>query len=126
MFDFIQQGGLLMIPLLIVAVVVVVLAARSALRVGGRDGPDAVVETGIDAVLFWGAWGVVLGLLGTLGGIYDAAGAISTAGEVSTALVWGGIRVALTTTIFGLLLFAVAALSWFALRVWYRRRVAAT
>lgn len=45
--------------------------------------------------------------------------------EVSAALVWGGIRVALTTTLFGLLVFATAALAWMGLRTRYRRSLAA-
>lgn len=125
MIDFVQQGGLFMWPLLLVAAAVVVLAIRSALRLRAPEAGDVRLETAIDAILFWGAWGVVLGLLGTLGGVYQAAGMISLAREISAPVVWGGIRVALTTTIFGLLVFAVAAVAWFALRVWYRRRVAA-
>ncbi|MGD2069120.1 MAG: MotA/TolQ/ExbB proton channel family protein [Gemmatimonadota bacterium] len=124
MIDFFRQGGPFMWPLLLVAVAVAVLAVRSVLRMRGPESQDVRLETGIDAILFWGAWGVVLGLLGTLGGVYQAAGAISRAADISVPVVWGGIRVALTTTIFGLLVFAVAAVVWFALRVRYRRRTA--
>lgn len=122
MTDFIADGGFFMYPLLLIAVVIAVLAVWSAMRVPGADGPDPVLETGIDATLFWGGWAVLLGLLGTFGGIYQAAGAIERAGEVSASLVWGGIKVALTTTLFGLTIFIVAALLWFGLRTWYRRR----
>ncbi|HSM08087.1 MAG TPA: MotA/TolQ/ExbB proton channel family protein, partial [Gemmatimonadota bacterium] len=67
----------------------------------------------IDAVLFWGVWVVVIGLLGTFVGIYQAAGALEmVGGAASASLIWGGIKVALTTTLFGLLVFSVAALLW--------------
>ena len=72
------------------------------------------------------AYGVVLGILGTLVGIAQAATAIQAAGgTVQSALVWGGVRVALITVIFGFLIFSVALVAWFVLRVRYRRAVAA-
>ena len=125
MTDFIAQGGFFMYPLLLIAVVVVALGGWAATRLPRADGPDPVLETGIDATLFWGGWAVLLGLLGTLGGLYQAAGAIERAGAVGPALIWGGIKVALTTTLFGLAIFIIAALVWFGLRSWYRRRAMA-
>ena len=121
MTDLVVAGGPIMYPLVLIALLVVILGAWTALRVRRATGPDPALETGIDATLFWGAWAALAGLLGTLVGVYQAAGAIQGAGEVSASLVWGGIRVALITTLFGLLIFAVAALAWFGLRTWYRR-----
>lgn len=128
MLQFMREGGYVMWVILAATVLIGVLAVRVFLRTRRLDGPDPVVETGIDAVLFWGAWVVVVGLLGTFGGIYQAAGAISGLAEgvqVSAALVWGGIHVALTPAVFGLLVFTVAALAWIGLRTRYRRMTAA-
>lgn len=121
MSGFIAQGGFFMYPLLLIALVIVGLAIWTTVRLRRGSGPDPVLETGIDATLFWGGWALLLGLLGTFIGIYLAAGAIQAAGEVSAALVWGGVQVALITTLFGLGIFVVAALIWFGLRTWYRR-----
>ncbi len=125
MFNLFREGGVMMWPLLILAVAVVVLSVRGWMRVSRVEGPDPVVETGVDAVVFWGAWSVILGFLGTIVGIYFAAGAISVAPAISPQIIWGGIRVALITLVFGLLIFAVAAVAWFILRSWYRRRIMA-
>lgn len=125
MMEFFRQGGLFMWPILVISIVIGVLAVWAFVRTRDLDGPDAVVETGIDAVLFWGVWVVVVGHLGTFTGIYLAAGVIEQAAAVSPAVIWSGIRVALTTTLFGLFVFCVAALMWLGLRVSYRRRVAA-
>jgi uncharacterized membrane protein len=94
-------------PMLLVTAIIVILAVWAVLRIRRAQGPDAVVETGIDAVLFWGAWVVVVGLLGTFVGIYLAAGFIEQAGSTNPSLVWGGIKVALIPTLFGLLVFSV-------------------
>ncbi len=123
--EFFKQGGFFMWPILLISIVIGVLAVWAFVRTRDLDGPDAVVETGIDAVLFWGVWVVVVGLLGTFTGIYLAAGVIEQAAAVSPAVIWSGIRVALTTTLFGLFVFCVASLMWLGLRVSYRRRVAA-
>jgi hypothetical protein len=124
MLEFFRQGGVFMWPILIVAIAIVWIAARSWARTRSLDGPDAVVETGVDAVLFWGVWVLVIGLLGTFTGIYQAAGAIEQAPAISPAMIWGGVKVALTTTLAGFLVFAVAALLWLGLRFTYRKKVA--
>jgi biopolymer transport protein ExbB/TolQ len=48
-------------------------------------------------------------VLGTLIGVMVAAHAIEAVGEVHATLVWGGIRVALITTVTGVLVLAPAA-----------------
>jgi hypothetical protein len=121
--SFFMQGGVIMYPLFLIAAVVVGYGIRATLRL--RDfagGPDPRLEAAIDGVLFWGIFAVVLGVLGTLIGIVQAAQAIELAGGVHAALAWGGIRVSLPPTIFALLLFGASALVWFALRSGYSRR----
>jgi hypothetical protein len=125
MMTFFREGGVMMYPLLLVTIVMIVLSVRAWLRLRVGDPGRATAGTGIDAIVFWGAYAVVLGVLGTLVGVSIAAGAISRASEVSPAVIWSGIRVALSTTIYGLLVFAVSLLVWFALRVAHRRRLAA-
>jgi biopolymer transport protein ExbB/TolQ len=125
MVDFFQQGGFFMWPILIASIVILWLTIRTWSRTRDLDGPDAVVETGVDAVLFWGVWVLVVGLLGTFTGIYQAAGAIERAPAISPAMIWGGVRVALTTTVAGFLVLTVTALLWLGLRHVYRRKVAA-
>ncbi|MFW6079734.1 MAG: MotA/TolQ/ExbB proton channel family protein [Gemmatimonadota bacterium] len=125
MARLVTDGGYIMYPLLIIAVAVVALIAVAVRRMAaasGGEGPDATIEVGIDAVLFWGAFGVVVGLIGTLIGVIQAAQAVALAGATNAALVWGGIRVALIPTIFALLIFGLASLGWFLLRSVYRRR----
>lgn len=125
--EWFRQGGYIMWPVLLAAIAAAVLAVRSWLGLRAtRAQADPVLETRIDAVLFWGGWAAVVGVLGTLVGIAMAARAIERIGRVSESLVWGGIRVALIPTVFGLLVLIVALVVWFALRVAYRRGMPAT
>jgi hypothetical protein len=113
--------GFMRWPLAFSLIAVVLLALWSGfrlLRPGGR--PDRKTKAWIDAILFWGGFAVICGVLGTLVGIIIAAQSIEAAGQVSTTLVWGGIKVALLTSMFGVLILGFAALLWFALQLMWR------
>ena len=111
-------GGFMMYPIALSALAALGLAGWSAWRLwGGAPRVDARVEAGVDGVLFWGGFALLLGILGTVIGIAQAAQAIEMAGAVHTTLVWGGIKLALITTIWGTLILLGSALFWFLLRV---------
>ena len=122
-FSF-SDGGVMMYPISFCAIMVLVLAGRTALRMKAEDPAlGAIMRGAIDGVLFWGGYALVLGVLGTVVGIAIAAQAVEAVGEVHTPLVWGGIKVSLITTIYGLLVLLGGALIWFGLRHWHRRTV---
>ena len=81
---------------------------------------DLRTKAFVDAILFWGGFAVIWGVLGTLLGITMAAQAIEAAGAVSTRLIWGGIKVSLLTSEFGMLILVIAALIWFVLQLRWR------
>jgi biopolymer transport protein ExbB/TolQ len=121
-FSF-SDGGFMMYAITFCAVMVLALAGRAALRMNADAGSDSQLRATIDGSLFWGSYALVLGILGTVVGIAIAAQAVEAVGEVHTQLVWGGIRVSLITTMYGLLVFLGAALVWLGLRSWHRRSV---
>jgi hypothetical protein len=124
--DLFSDGGFMMYPITLCAIAVLALAGRAAWRISvGRSEAGAPVRAGIDGVLFWGVYASVLGVLGTVVGITLAAMAVEAVGEVHVALVSGGIKVALITTIYGLLILLLSALLWFGLRQWHRSEVLA-
>jgi hypothetical protein len=86
--------------------------------------PDLHTKAWVDAILFWGAFAVISGVLGTLVGIIIAAQSIEAAGSVSTSLVWGGIKLAMLSSAFGTLILGFASLIWFALQLRWRLLVA--
>jgi biopolymer transport protein ExbB/TolQ len=121
MIEAFQSGGVLMWPLLLVGVGVLVLALRVVWLLGARGSRSAEAESSLQAILFWGGMSVLLGLIGTVIGVVQMTQAIALAGRVHPPLVWGGFGVSLVTLILGMLIFAVAALLWFPLRLWARR-----
>jgi hypothetical protein len=116
--------GFMRYPITFCALMVAILAGRAVWRMRGpQPEAGALVRATIDGVLFWGAYAVVLGILGTVVGIAVAAQAVEALGEVHASLVWGGIRLSLMTTMYGFLVLLGAALLWFGLRHWHRRSV---
>ncbi len=71
-----------------------------ALLLAAWKAPAWVKEIGLLALM--------TGLLGTLAGMFDAAESIQAAGDVSQGLLWGGIRVALITTLYGMVIYMVS------------------
>jgi biopolymer transport protein ExbB/TolQ len=120
-FSF-SQMGVMAWPITLCALMVAALAARAVLRMRSDEREQAALARAtIDGSLFWGAYAAVLGILGTVVGVIVAAQSIEQAGRVEATLVWGGLKVALTTTVYGLMIFLVAALLWFGLRHWHRQ-----
>ena len=113
--------GFMRYPLAFCFFAVLALALWSASKVFKPDAsPEPATKAWIDAILFWGGFAVICGILGTLVGIIIAAQAIEAYGEVSPVLVWGGIKVAFLTSVFGVLILGFASLSWFVLQLRWR------
>ena len=121
MIEWFASGGFFMWLVLGAGLVSVGLAADAGRRLAAGPSDESAVRAEIDAVLFWGGFAALLGLIGTLGGVGVMARSIEQAGSVSTAVAWSGIRVALITTVFGLMVLGSSLLAWLGLRTGLRR-----
>ena len=118
--SFFRSAGIVGIPLALVMILVLIEVAR-AVSARVRRGPDGAVASQFGPILVLGVVGACLGVFGTLAGIRVSAGAITVAGEVSAALVWSMIRVALTPAIMGFFILGVASVAWLVLHYWSGR-----
>lgn len=126
MFEIIQQSGPWGIVLSALILLNLGLAGWCLFSLLGSEGrPGPALGNRINAVLFWGAFGAVVGLLGQANGIYLALRAISRASDVSPPIIMEGFAISFLTTIMGLLLLLVSALAWMGLRSLYGRRLPA-
>ena len=124
--DVFMAMGFMRYPLTFCFVAVLVLALWSALKLFKPGAsPNLHTKVWIDAILFGGGFAVICGVLGTLIGVIIAAQSIEAAGEVSATLVWGGIKVAFLTSVFGVLILGFAAIAWFGLQLRWRLLVPA-
>ena len=111
---FFAQMGIWFYPMLVTALLEIIQIGRVAAAVGSdaRVGP----RPSSGAILALGGLNGALGLLGTVMGVFLAAGVIESAASISPPVVWAGIRVALSTSIFGLALLALALVAWLVIR----------
>ena len=116
--------GVIRWPLTFSLLVVVALALWSLALVRRSAMPGRHAKAWIDAILFWGGFAAISGVLGTLIGIIITFQFIELAGEVRATLVAGGIKVALLSSALGTLILAVASLLWFGLQLRWRMLVA--
>lgn len=108
-------------PLLFSILAIVGLTAWAGVRLFREDATaDLRTKAWLDAVLFWGGFAMVTGLLGTLLGVIVAAQSIERAGAVESTLVWGGIKIAMSSVAIGVVILSVAALLWFVLQLRWR------
>ena len=64
------------------------------------------------AVFHFGLFGLILGILSQAISLYQMMGAIEAAGDISPAIVAGGLRVSLIAPLYGVGIFAGAMLLW--------------
>ena len=121
MMDAFLAGGVMMWPIAAAGMLAAVFAVAAALRLP-RDGRTAAVQMQTDAVLFWGAFALVAGVLGTTVGLYQMARVLEGTDGLDSAITWGGFKVTLITLEAGLLIFLVSLLLWFGLRFTAGRR----
>ena len=60
-----------------------------------------------------GLFALITGILGQLIGLYQAFSAIQRAGDISPYLVYGGIKVSMITTLYGVFIYLFSLLLWF-------------
>ena len=116
MIDFIQSGGQYMWLLLIIAIVILVLTITKGIQLYAKKENAKQLENGVNAILFWGAFSLVLGFFAHFHGVYLAMQAIKAANDISPAIVAGGYAVSLITILTGLFLFMFSAIIWFLYR----------
>ncbi|HSO87505.1 MAG TPA: MotA/TolQ/ExbB proton channel family protein [Draconibacterium sp.] len=76
-------------------------AEKSVIAYGGVQA--SLLDRGLSWIALFIALGPMLGFMGTVIGMIGAFDAIEAAGDISPTLVAGGIKVALITTVFGLI-----------------------
>lgn len=120
MVDMFGEIGFARWPLVFSFAAVVGLASYSATRLFGRGAlADPMGKAVVDAILLWGAFATVAGVLSTLVGIVTAT-RLAQAAAVSASVLWGGVRVSMLGVTFGVLILAGSSLAWFVLQFRWR------
>jgi len=70
-----------------------------------------------------GLFTMITGILGQLIGLLMAFSAIERAGDISPQMVWGGLKISMYTTLYGIGIYLVSILIWFLLDLWYHHKL---
>lgn len=125
---FIQAGGPFMWPLVIIGLVILGLSIKKTIDLFQHTDRGAdTLRKGLPVILQLGLFCFIWGLLAQAVGLYQMLSAIEgVGGEVAPALLAGGLKVSMIAPIFGLIILALSAAMWFALRLRFRSIVAKT
>lgn len=119
MKDLFYMGGPLfmgILTILFIAMLAWYVVTYLAYRSGGiPDEKQALIKISNGRSL--GLFAMITGILGQLIGLYQAFSAIEGAGDVSPALVMGGLKVSMITTIYGIIIYLISLFIWFLLSV---------
>ena len=100
---------------LILLVVLVMGITNTIVIFKNNSGQNDRINQRLSQIKSVGLFGLVFGILGQLIGLYSAFVQIQAMGNVSPAILAGGIKVSMITTIYGVTIFLIAYLIWFGL-----------
>ncbi len=106
MFNLFYMGGPLFMSILtLILIAVIILFIGAWLR---KTTGELIKEAGL--------LGLVIGILGQLIGLFSAFQGIETMGNVSPAMLAGGLKVSMITTVYGMLIYIIALILWFVVK----------
>ncbi len=117
MLQLFSEGGILFMSILTLCLLLMlVLSVYYGIKVFKADATsDSLIRHRLYYVKSIGLLSLVLGILGQLIGLYTAFGVIQKAGQISQALLAGGLKISMITTLYGMLIFILSYLIWLVL-----------
>jgi len=107
------EGGPLFMTIIYALWILVLIMAIRWIYIYLKGSSTAVkLKNQNNSILFVGSFAFLLGIFGQAIGLYQAFQAIYTAGDISPALIAGGLRVSMLTTLYGFALLLVSSLIW--------------
>lgn len=98
--------------ILIAMLAVSIMNGLPVLKSASKTDRDRIKISYIKSV---GLFALIMGILGQLIGLYQAFMGIEAMGSVSSAMLAGGLKVSMITTLYGLLIYVLSYLIWFGL-----------
>jgi biopolymer transport protein ExbB/TolQ len=117
MLQLFFEGGALFMGILTLSLLAIIsLAVMNVLKIkSDQDRNVQTMQHRLTYIKSVGLFSLVFGVLGQLIGLFTAFGTISKIGSVSSEILMAGIRVSMITTIYGVIIFLISYLIWFAM-----------
>lgn len=125
MKEFFYMGGTLFMGIL--TTLLVLMLAYSVINLiailNNKDGDILKVRSRLPHIKTIGLFSAITGILGQLIGLYSAFSAIEKAADISPALIYGGLKISMITTLFGIIIYLISILIWLALDLLASKKV---
>lgn len=114
LFELFKMGGIqFMAVVTILGVVMIFYSVKSIINVFVKNDYGS---KGVNYIIMYGSLAFIIGLLGQAIGMFAAFAAIQEAGDISPALIAGGLRVSMIAPLYGLFYFILSIPIWVVLR----------
>ena len=121
---FVMGGSLFMSILTILLVVIVAVSVYYAITIaGGKASEKANFKQQLRYVKSLGLFTMITGILGQLIGLFSAFTAIEAAGDVSPAMLAGGLKISMITSLTGIVIYLISIIIWFLLDMYYQKKL---
>ena len=123
MIELFHMGGALFMGVLtLLLFIILVIAVISGLHIiNGNQVYMVRIHQQLTYLKSVGLFALVFGILGQMIGLYSAFQHIEMAGNVSSSILAGGLKVSSICTLYGMSIFLVSYLIWFGLDIWLNR-----
>ena len=120
---FVMGGALFMGILTILLVVILAVSVYFALAIaGGKAESKKNFSHQLSYLKSLGLFTMIIGILGQLIGLTDAFKAIEASMDISPAIMAGGLKVSMITTLYGIIINLLSIFIWFLLDLWYHKK----
>jgi len=117
---FVMGGSLFMSILTILLVIIVAVAIYFAITISsGKASDKESFRYQLRYVKSLGLFTMITGILGQMIGLFSTFIAIEGAGDISPAMIAGGLKISMITSLTGVVIFLISIAIWFLLDLWY-------
>jgi biopolymer transport protein ExbB/TolQ len=125
MKDWFIMGGTLFMSILTILLVIIVAVSvyYGVLIASGKSKDRENFAHQLKYVRSLGLFTLITGILGQMIGLFMAFTAIEAAQDISPAIMAGGLKVSMITTLTGMVIYLIAILIWFLLDLWHQKKL---
>ncbi len=125
MKDLFYMGGPLFMGILttLLVILLAIVVYFFVLIVSGKSAAISNFSHKLTYVKSVGLFTMITGILGQLIGLLEAFKAIERVGDISPAMLAGGLKVSMITTLYGILIYLLSILIWFLLDLMHQKKL---
>lgn len=121
---FVMGGSLFMSILTILLVIIVAVSVYFAISIAnGKASEKEGFRYQLRYIKSLGLFTMITGILGQMIGLFSAFIAIEGAGDISPAMIAGGLKVSMISSLTGVVICLISIAIWFLLDLWYQKTI---